>query len=233
MNSAGFGVLVCLLVGVTGGCAPSVLEQPETTGVEVVATDQSDLVAGYDECRLIEPIVGCVITVRAIDHLSVRATSENRHPVAEATYNPPPGFAILETSTVVWRSKRGSHSVSTFAAGATFALSEDLEAAYASALNAYASLAAKAKAQGVDGERLKGIKLSLDQKYNSAVHTVLTYSSSHNTIYAKVWADKVFWGRAWEDISVDAKLIYVGTPATIKVEFDRVLQPLRELVNDT
>ena len=94
------------------------------TSVSLIASPTAgQMVAQDTECKL-----GSDIWVDACPSLTVTAQwdedAEN-----DCTYNPPPGYVILESSVAVHSSSSGSHSVNTIAGGSRFATEGNFESA--------------------------------------------------------------------------------------------------------
>ncbi|WP_157442872.1 hypothetical protein [Deinococcus misasensis] len=226
------GILSSILASCSSTQMPSAAQvEQDKPAVEAVVGAQ-----GFTECNMTAPVVGCTITVRAIDHLAVTATSGNRNPTGAANYNPPAGYAILSTNTLVWSSNSGSRSVSTLAAGSTFVSNLQVQNSYNLAMNVYRDLEAKAVIKGIPlFDITSKFKAGLDQKYSSFSNIAQSYAASHNTINATVSASyRGFpcYCRGWEDISVDATLIYVGTQQHVTDQFQQILDALQQYINN-
>lgn len=121
----------------------------------------------------------------------------------QAVYNPPSGYAVLDTSVHIHSSNNGGREISVTGAGANLVTEEQLEELYEHA----ASAAAK------DGKN--DVAANFNERKNRHLSSLRKYSTSHNTIIATVYAtSNGTWGlgsRAWEEISVHARLIKLGS----------------------
>lgn len=165
------------------------------------------------------------ITVEAISHLRVTAGWDNRRliPTPEtknqtSIYNPPPGFAVLSTRTIVHQSNNGSRSVSVMAEGLNLVTEENLTEVYDAAIG-FALRLGKLDLKG-----------NLEDKKNNNLSALRHFQTNRNTIHATVTAaghgipghDQK---RGWDEISVMADLLYIGSPnksdiaAAIEEEF--------------
>jgi hypothetical protein len=158
--------------------------------------------------------------VTAISHLRVVANwsgSSARSESASAVYNPPPGFVVISTETIVHNSNNGGREVSVMAGGLNLTVETELHKVYDSALDLAGAL---------NDNQLKG---RLEYKRNEHVRELRRYQSSHNTVFAVVRARAhghvLDRKRGWEEISVTAELLNLGTPdkqdlaAALEAEF--------------
>lgn len=157
-------------------------------------------------------ILGATDTVTAISHLSVTASWAGltpREEVANAIYNPPPGWVIRQTQVVVHSSSNGSRQVSVIAGG----LNLVTEAIISDVYDAAIELAGKLNDKNLEGK--------LNDKKAWHRNEVLRYASNKNTIQAQVRArahgTPLDRKRGWEEISVLAEIMYLGSPSSDEV----------------
>lgn len=152
--------------------------------------------------------IGTTDRVTAISRLAVTASwsgTTARTEVANAVYNPPPGWVIRQTETIVHSSSNGSRQVSVIGGGLSLVTEEIFNEVY--------NAAEKYAAEKNDDK----LKTSISEKRRFHREQLLRYSSNLNTITAQVSArahgtalfDK---RRGWEDISVMAELVYLSPP---------------------
>ena len=144
-------------------------------------------------------------TVTACSHLSVIAGWEGGGPKsASCTYNPPSGWAIVDTHVDEESSNNGHSEVNTLAENLNFASEREVTEAYDLAID----LAVKANNKDAEAH--------LKSQKNSHLAEVQKYSSNKNTVYAKVYAEKhgswIDRKRGWEQITVTAKVRCLGGP---------------------
>ncbi len=134
-----------------------------------------------------------------------------------AVYTAPPGLAILSVRIVVHSSNNGDRQVSVLGSGLNLITQTDLTEVYNQAI---------AFAASINDNQLKA---NLEQKMNSHISEIRKYQSSHNTIQATVRASTHGSAfdrkRGWEEISVFAELMNLGSPnksdvaAALEAEF--------------
>ncbi|WP_437745708.1 RICIN domain-containing protein [Sorangium sp. So ce302] len=144
----------------------------------------------------------------ACDHLKVTAVwsglCEHKTKENTCTYNPPPGWVIVETKTEKFNDNHGSFVPKTLAGGSRLILESELTEAYDTAID----LAVKWR--NFDAEA------KLRERYNQHSSERQFYEASHNTFVGTVSATP--WGScadrkgAWIDVSVYARLRYIGEP---------------------
>lgn len=122
----------------------------------------------------------------------------------EAVYNPPPGWVVVSTNTTVQSSNNGSRSVSVIGGGLNLVTESELQSAYDSAID----VAIKYGKQD--------IKVALEEKRKEHLKQHSSFQSNLNTVRAKVTASghgvpNHDQKRGWEEISVTAELLYIGT----------------------
>ncbi len=150
--------------------------------------------------------IGSTERVTAISRLSVTASWSGTNPrteVSNAIYNPPPGWVIKQTETIVHSSNNGNRQVSVIGGGLNLVTEETFNEVYS---------AAEKYAAEKNDEKLK-LAISEKRKYHK--DQLLKYSANLNTITAQVRATAhgsfMDRKRGWEDISVIAELIYLGS----------------------
>jgi hypothetical protein len=146
--------------------------------------------------------------VTAISHLSVTASWHGLHgsdESATAIYNPPAGWVIVDNRVEIESSNNGSRAVSTLAAGLNLATEDQFERVYNAAI----------KATGNAGDK-KGAA-DLQEELKQRVAELHKYSTNQNTIQATVRASTqgsvADRKRGWEEISVFARILYIGAPS--------------------
>lgn len=159
-----------------------------------------------------------VQTVTAISHLRANASWDGftaGEDAQVAVYNPPPGWVVLETQVTVHSSNNGSRSVSTLAGGLNLVTESIIESVYKDAIEA----AGKYKDKSIEGK----LKSERDERKKE----VRSFSTNKNSIVARAQAKAhgsfIDKKRGWEEISVAAKLFYIGEPssASIAQEIER------------
>lgn len=148
---------------------------------------------------------GKIETVTACSHLSVIAGWEGGGPKsASCTYNPPAGWAIIDTQTIEESSNNGHSEVNTLAENLNFATEREVKEAYDRAID----IAVKSGNKDAEGH--------LKDQRNEHLLEVQKYSTNKNTVYAKVYAEKhgswVDRKRGWQQISVTARVKCLGGP---------------------
>lgn len=143
--------------------------------------------------------------VVAISRLSVTASWSGLTAGSEesdAIYNPPPGWVVLEATTEIHDSNNGSREVSVVAGGLDLVTEEGIDQVYDNASN-YAAQQ--------DNDELKA---KIEEKRGYHRQQLRRYKSNANTIIAQVRATAhgsfIDRKRGWEDISVHARLVYLG-----------------------
>lgn len=187
------------------GCAELPLE--ETEGDERIGEVSSAL---YE--------YGDTMWVTACDHTSVTANwSACSRPIVQntCTYNPPPGWVILDNHVTVWSSNNGWRTNQTLAGGLNLATQITLQNAYYSAI----SLAGQYPNQTIAAE--------LTNQYTQNEDSRLTFQASHNTaqltVTAQAHGNCFDRKRGWEEDSLEVKLLYIGTN-----NVDTLLNELRD-----
>lgn len=147
-------------------------------------------------------------SVTAISHLSVVSSWHGFSGGTEsssAIYNPPPGWVILDTDVVVESSNSGWQSTSTLAGGLRLATEDQFTRVYNAAITA----------AGKEGKKDAAGKLR--EELQQRVGDLHKYSTNRNTIESTVSAstqgsflDRM---RGWEQISVTARIYYIGAPS--------------------
>src|SRR5262245_31550088 len=140
--------------------------------------------------------------VEAISRLRVTARWD-KHETASAVYNPPPGWCVKSVETSVLSSNKGSREVSVVAGGATIVTETMIREIYEKAL-------------AVAGQRNDAkLGATLNQRAEAHVQELRRWAASHNTVLAVVRArgsgDFFDRRRGWEEISVFANIIYLGS----------------------
>ncbi|WP_157934674.1 hypothetical protein [Microvirga ossetica] len=92
----------------------------------------------------------------------------------DCTWNPPPGFVVIEVKKDVWSSNSGSRSVNVIAGNSEFAT----ERQYNYVRRNLTQMAAKYA--GVD------YSAKIDSEVSTAVQSARRYSATNNTVYATV-----------------------------------------------
>jgi hypothetical protein len=149
--------------------------------------------------------IGATEKVTAISRLSVTASWSGTTPrteVSNAVYNPPPGWVIKQTETIVHSSNSGNRQVSVIGGGLNLVTEEIFNEVY--------NAAEKYAAEKND----ESLKASITEKRKFHRDQLLRYSSNLNTITAQVRAtahgDFLDRKRGWEDISVIAEIVYLS-----------------------
>ncbi len=141
-----------------------------------------------------------------------RGRRPNRNETMSAVYTVPPGYAILSVRTVVHSSNNGYRQVSVLGSGLNLITETDLTEVYNLAINAAASL------------NKNEVKANLEHKMNSHISEIRKYQSSHNAVQATVRASTHGSAfdrkRGWEEISVFAELMKLGSPNKSEVAAD-------------
>jgi len=150
------------------------------------------------------PVVGQERTFRLIDRLRAQANWNGRD-VQTARANPPPGWVIAETEVHVHSSSNGSRSVSTLASDSWALSLNEIKMHYDDKIEAAAS----------DGKQ--SVVVMLRRAKDEHVAMFHAHYTSHNLVEATVTARGAgtFFDqkRGWDEISVDAKCIYLGIPS--------------------
>lgn len=161
---------------------------------------------------------GDTMWVTACDHTSVTANwSGCNRPIVQntCTYNPPPGWVILDNHVTVWSSNNGWRTNQTLAGGLNLATQTTLQNAYNSAIN----LAGQYQNQAIAAE--------LTNQYTQNENSRLTFQASHNTakltVTAQAHGNCFDRKRGWEEDSLEVKLLYIGTN-----NLDTLLNELRD-----
>ena len=146
--------------------------------------------------------------VTAISHLRANASWDGWSPgedIQVAIYSPPPGWVVLETQTIIHSSNNGSRSISTLAGGLNLVTETIIDSVYKDAIDA----SGKYKDKSIEG--------NLKAERDSRKKEVINFQSNKNVIQAKAqakahgsFADRK---RGWEELSVNAKIIYIGEPS--------------------
>lgn len=154
-----------------------------------------------------ETLYGQEEWVTAISHLGVTASWNGTNPgreSREAIYNPAPGWVVIEHKTIIHSNSNGNHSVDTLAEGLNMVTEEDIGHVYNSAIDMLAKYDAE------------GLAAKLKEEMSERVKEVRRYSTNKNTIKANVSAQahgSMFdRKRGWIDLSVEARLRYIGAP---------------------
>lgn len=136
----------------------------------------------------------------------------------DCTYNPPPGYVVLEAKEQVISSNSGSRSVNVIAGGSNFATSAQFQAARDNLLDG--------KGTYFDS-KFSG---SIENKFNNDMEMSRKYEASNNTVYATVSAsgsgNQFNRTRGWEEISVAAHLLCIGAP-DVKALTDQAAKQLQ------
>lgn len=145
------------------------------------------------------------ITVTAISHLRVTASwsgTSARSESGSSVYNPPPGYVVLSTETVIHNSSNGGGEVSVMAGGLNLVTENETKDVYDAAINFAAS------------QNLDSMKADLEEKLNRHLREIRRYQTSHNTVMAVVRASAhgsvLDRKRGWHEISVKAILLDLG-----------------------
>lgn len=152
-------------------------------------------------------------TVTAISHLRANASwngCSRESDRQQAIYNPPSGWVIVEYNTIVHSRNNGSSSVSVIAQDLNFVFLEEWNKTFDGLMD----LATKYNNDDAKF-KIKQKQLEFSKYYNSI-------ESNKNTIRAQVEAkahgsclDKK---RGWCEISVTARLVYVGIKEDIELQ---------------
>ncbi len=122
----------------------------------------------------------------------------------DAIYQPPPGWAILQSQTIVHTNNNGGAEVSVIAGGGKFISQIDMDTAY----NLVMAMAYK------DGKN--DVAAELKQQYDQHIKDLRMYESNKNTVHAHVSC--AAHGSCVDQqggsirISVEANLLYIGEP---------------------
>lgn len=142
------------------------------------------------------------MTVEAISRLSTVAQWD-RDEAASAIYTPPPGWVVLQTRVQEFSSNSGSTEVSVIGGGLNLVTEEVLSAAFDAAIDV-------AGKKGDDD-----LSAKLMEKKNQSRNEVRKYQANMNTVQAIVRASGShnFFDRkrGWQDISVFADLVFLGS----------------------
>lgn len=185
-----------VLIGPLAGCSVPTDSLNDEFGVdESVESADDQLTIGSEEI------------VRACDHLSVIASWEGCNApekTATCVYNPPPGWVLVDHSVTVWSSSNGWFEASTLAGGLDLLSVQNASSAYDAAI----SIAA--------GYNNKTAVANLTSQQKSHVSQLKIYQTNKNTLSATVHAKPHGWcfdrKRGWEEVSVDARIRYLGAP---------------------
>lgn len=138
-----------------------------------------------------------------------------------ATYNPPPGWVIVEYKTITHSQSNGSSSVSVIEQDLNFVTKTKWSTSYDELIDMAASR---------NNDELKAKLQQKKSEYENFYHSV---QSNKNTIYAKVKAKAhgscLDRKRGWSEISVTTKLRYVGTSQ----DLNQIIEQLKEQYNLT
>lgn len=155
--------------------------------------------------------------VTACSRLSTVGSWEGpRHNSATCTYNPPPGWVIVDHQVHEHSSNNGSSEVSTVAGGSNFISENDLREAYSSLMG----IAAEYNSPQTGQKKFSG---ELQDKFNWHLKELRRFEASHNTLQAIVRAsahgNQLFdRKRGWQEISVTARLRCLGEPDPEKLK---------------
>lgn len=163
------------------------------------------------------PTIGAEQEVLACDRLRAQARWRDGPPrcrpgadTQSCTYNPPPGWVLVSHRVVVHSSSNGSRSVSTLGEGLNFMSEVEMRDAYRSVLDAAAR----------KGD--KGAQLKIKDQYDSHAADVRRFRTNRNTLQAVASArshgDCFDRKGGWEDISVWARVRYLGQPTRPALE---------------
>jgi len=152
------------------------------------------------------------VHVTAISRLRVTASwagTSARSENASSLYTPPPGFVVLNTETRVHSSNNGSRSVNIIGGGLNLITETKLEEVFDAAIDF-------AGQQSNDT-----LRANLSERKRQAVSELRKYSANMNTIQAIVSArahgSPFDRKRGWEEISVEADLLYLGASSEYDV----------------
>jgi hypothetical protein len=149
--------------------------------------------------------------VTACSHLSTVGSWEGpRHNSATCTYNPPPGWVLVDHQVHEHSSNNGSSEVSIIAGGSNFISESDLREIY----DSLGRIAGEFNSPKTGQISFSG---QLENKFNWHLNEVRKFSASHNTLQAIVRAsahgNEIFdRKRGWQEISVIARLRCLGEP---------------------
>ncbi len=157
-------------------------------------------------------IPGAEEEVTAIDRLSVTASWNGFSGTSQsnsATWNPLPGWVVLDHEVIVNSSSNGNRSVSILAADLNFASESQIDWAY--------DYAADAAYQSND----ESYEAEINEQYEEHRYNYQTYKTNKNTIHATVSASthgtSIDRKRGWEDITVRAKIRCLGEPHAFRL----------------
>jgi hypothetical protein len=178
------------LAAPVAGCAATLEDETVSSG-----TSDSALSSGEEQ------------VIEAVSHLRTQASwsgCNDRETSEQSVFNPAPGWVIVENHVVVHSSNNGSRSVSTLAGGLNFVSEIDAQRVYDEAI--------KLAAEKGDTK----VKADLEYKSSEHLQELRKFQTTHNTIVARVsakahgsCADRK---RVWEEISVFARVRYLGDP---------------------
>ena len=121
------------------------------------------------------------------------------------TYNPPPGWVILETKVRDKKDNNGSYSVDTLAGGLNLISTEEIDSAYEELFEKefkYAEI---------------GVQRKMHDRQTKHKEMLIRHSTTHNTLIAKVEAsthgNEANRKRGWMKMKVDARIVCLGAPA--------------------
>jgi hypothetical protein len=147
--------------------------------------------------------LGAEEVVTACSGLSVTAQWDEEAE-EDCTFNPRPGYVVIETFKQVLSSNSGSSSVNVIAGDSNFATEAHFSAVRENLLNM------SAKWAGVDYAG------QINSKINNAINRSRSYQATNNTVYAVVRAsgsgERFNKRRGWEKINVTARVVCIGVP---------------------
>ena len=150
--------------------------------------------------------IGEVEKVTAISHFRVTASWDGSRAKTEqddSIYTPPPGFVIKQIEVIVHSSNNGSISVDVIGGGLELITEEILDSAYDEAFE----IALRNNDKELEG------KLKDKKEYHS--RELQKYSSNMNVLKAHIKASAhgstIDRKRGWQEISVIAEIMYLGT----------------------
>lgn len=171
--------------------------------------------ASDERARLAEEtdvaLFGCIPTkeqwVNACD-VGVTASWDGTRPGSkkkQCTYNPPPGWVLVEHRISRKSENNGSYSINTLAKGLQLISKEDLRDSYESLLDSSGSWM-----------EVYGGKMRIEERQKAHTRLLEQYSTNENTLIVKVAAKAhglpIDRKRGWMKLKVKARLLCIGSP---------------------
>lgn len=151
--------------------------------------------------------------VTAISHLGANASWDGCSAKSDentAIYNPPPGWAIVEYNTVTHSQSNGSSSVSVIGKDINFVSLTEWTKSFDDLIDLAAKINNQEAKANLQQKKSEYEKFYTHIKSNMNTIQAIAKAKAHGTCYDRK--------RGWSEISVIAKLVFIGTDSDLKRE---------------